>query len=77
MTSADTGKRFAAPACECGVEEGQLHVWDCRWELCTFCGSTGTSDCECKYDHLGLRRRANPADFSYLSEAVWNNGLTD
>ena len=68
---------FAAPACECGAEEGQIHSWGCRWELCTFCGSTEASGCECRYDHLGLRRRQNPADFSYLSEEVWKNGLTE
>jgi hypothetical protein len=63
--------------CECGAEEGQLHEWGCRFELCCFCANTESGSCACKYDQLGLRRRENPADFEYLSESVWTDGLTD
>src|SRR5689334_14769941 len=68
---------FSAPPCECGAEEGQFHEWGCRWELCSFCASMESGGCECRYDHLGLRRRQNPADFEYLSEVAWKSGLTD
>jgi hypothetical protein len=77
MSAAEYDERFAAPPCECGVQEGQLHEWDCRRELCSFCGGTEEGACECRYDYLGLRCRQNPADFSYLSETVWRDGLTD
>lgn len=74
--TAEESEPVAAPACECGAEEGQFHAWRCRWELCTFCGSTNASGCECVYDHLGLKQRQNPAGFNYLSETVWKDGLT-
>jgi hypothetical protein len=76
VTTADDDDETTA-MCECGAEEGQLHEWGCRFELCSFCGAVEAGGCECKYDHLGLRRRENPAEFSYLSEHVYKNGLTD
>jgi hypothetical protein len=62
--------------CECGVEEGQLHVFGCHFELCPFCEGMFGSECECAYDFLGLRSRSNPPEQVWLSKPVYEGGLT-
>src|SRR5688572_12609491 len=42
--------------CECGVSEGQLHVFGCRREICPFC-ELQLLECDCVYDLIGLRHR--------------------
>jgi hypothetical protein len=64
------------PTCECGASEGQLHKFHCRWEYCPFCESQFVDDCECAYEHLGLKRRDHPPGNSFLSDEVYNEGLS-
>lgn len=62
--------------CECGVHEGQLHAEGCRWELCPFCEEPGAANCDCQYDLLGLRSRANPPAQAGLATEVYERGLS-
>ncbi len=62
--------------CECGAEEGQLHAFGCRFELCPFCEDTLGSGCDCCYDLLGLRSSANPPEYEWLSREVYEGGLS-
>lgn len=65
------------PTCHrCGAREGEFHEDGCAFEICPFCGDTPTGACECIYDHLGLKRRVFPPDNSYLSDEVYENGVT-
>jgi len=71
-----SAERTEVPPCECGAREGEFHRLDCRFELCPFCGDTTAGACECIYDHLGLRRRIYPPDNGYLSDLVYEKGVT-
>jgi hypothetical protein len=62
--------------CECGVSEGQLHVFGCRWEFCPFC-ELQMIECDCVYDLIGLRHRANPPETDWLQQEVYSGGLSD
>jgi len=62
--------------CECGVSEGQLHVFGCRWEFCPFC-ELQMVECDCVYDLIGLRHRGNPPETDWLSAEVFSGGLND
>ena len=62
--------------CECGVSEGQLHVFGCRWEFCPFC-ELQMVECDCVYDLIGLRHRANPPETDWLQPEVYSGGLSD
>ncbi len=63
--------------CECGVTEGQLHEFGCRWEYCPFCENQFVGNCECAYDLLGLTSRTNPPEFNHLPREVYEEGLTE
>ena len=62
--------------CECGVVEGQLHEFGCRWEYCPFCEGQFVGNCECSYELLGLKSRINPPEFDYLPQEVYEGGLS-
>ena len=64
------------PECECGVIEGQLHEFGCRWEYCPFCETQFAENCECSYELLGLKGRINPPEFDYLPQEVYEEGLS-
>lgn len=62
--------------CECGVTEGQLHEFGCRWEYCPFCEGQFVAGCECSYELLGLKSRMNPPEFGHLPQEVYEAGLS-
>lgn len=64
------------PECECGVSEGQLHGFGCRWEYCPFCEGQFVGNCECSYELLGLKSRTNPPEFGHLTREVYEEGLS-
>jgi hypothetical protein len=63
--------------CECGVEEGRLHIYWCRQECCPFCGERFIS-CDCCYKLLNLIDK-DKYDYStaYLPPEIFENGLTE
>lgn len=63
------------PTCECGVEDGQLHEFGCRFEDCPFCEER-LSMCDCMYEFLGLRTRSNPPENNWLDETTYKYGVT-
>lgn len=61
---------------DCGVEEGQLHVYNCDMERCPFCGRQliGCGDC---YEKLGITKHYDFREkFSGLPKEVFENGLS-
>ncbi len=62
--------------CECGVIEGQLHDFGCRWEYCPFCEEQFAGGCECSYELLGLKSRINSPEFDQLTQDVYEEGLS-
>lgn len=61
---------------DCGVEEGQLHVYGCDMERCPFCGRQ-LIGCGCCYDKLGLKSYYYGSKYSGLSKEVYENGLDE
>lgn len=64
------------PECECGVIEGRLHDFGCRWEYCPFCEVQFAENCDCPYDVLGIRSRIHPPQFEHLPQEVYEQGLS-
>ena len=62
--------------CECGVSEGQLHIFGCRREFCPFC-ELEMVGCDCVYDLIGLRHRGNPPETDWLPPESYSGGLND
>jgi hypothetical protein len=71
------GDNELIPECECGVIEGQLHEFGCRWEYCPFCEHQFAGNCDCAYDLLGLMSRTNSPEFEYLPQEVYEEGLSE
>ena len=46
---------------DCETQEGDLHVLNCDFERCPFCGHQLIS-CECRYTQLGFDMNKLPAD---------------
>jgi hypothetical protein len=63
--------------CECGVIEGQLHEFGCRWEYCPFCEEQFVANCDCAYELLGLMSRRNSPEFAHLPQEVYEEGLSE
>jgi hypothetical protein len=61
--------------CPCGVDEGQLHCFGCQYEPCPFCEER-LALCDCYLDFLGLRSRLQPPESHFMSQEVYEKGLT-
>lgn len=71
-----SGTGEEVPLCECGVAEGELHAFGCRFEICPFCNVDFAEGCDCAYVQLGLKSNLNPPQFAHLPKQVYRNGLT-
>lgn len=61
---------------QCQVPDGALHRLGCDMEVCPFCNGQLNS-CPCSYAMLGLLNNKNPEEFGFLSQEVYENGLSD
>lgn len=61
---------------DCGVPEGEYHLFGCDREPCPFCGMQ-LIGCGCCYEHLGLiNTELYGKDTSHLPPSVYKKGLS-